>query len=375
MKVFPFSRLIFLLVGIVSYPNPSALVIGWSCFAKIIVMSAFISEIVIQLRSLWFKQPILTSCLGSLGYHTLNIVVFIRMMQKANNLSLMDKMLRQIDDFSQRKVRKTERNRFIITFLLILIVLAMLLTYFLTYGIRSEAVALFLGHLMADNEQPDQHLVLISFTIFVFAITGNSFLIQIYCSVLVATIEMAKQAREICSNSNNYACMKQAFKNYNKVMQTVNETIGIIPFHLLANIFLGFANGISFLVNSTSDVHISPLFALLTIGMLDIVNTFSALQIVELGRESKEVIDEAREIAQDKVTGVSKDPSASLSDERSALKSLLLLEPAVAARACDIIQLDRSLILSFFAQLIPFTVMMFTTLREIENRTSTTRSM
>lgn len=58
---------------------------------------------------------------------------------------------------------------------------------------------------------------------------------------------------------------------------------------------------------------------------------------------------------------------------RKGLKFYLMTESPVLVKACDNIIIDRSLILCFFNQLIPFTVMMFTTIRELE-RKSTAKS-
>jgi hypothetical protein len=53
---------------------------------------------------------------------------------------------------------------------------------------------------------------------------------------------------------------------------------------------------------------------------------------------------------------------------QKSLKFFLITESVVPAKAADTIAIDHSLILSFFHQLIPFTVMMFTTMEEFERK-------
>lgn len=56
-------------------------------------------------------------------------------------------------------------------------------------------------------------------------------------------------------------------------------------------------------------------------------------------------------------------------NEKKALKFYLSTERVVCAKACGSIVIDGSLILSFFSELIPFTVMLFTTLKEFGRKT------
>ena len=53
---------------------------------------------------------------------------------------------------------------------------------------------------------------------------------------------------------------------------------------------------------------------------------------------------------------------------RKSLKFFLITESVVPAKAGNAIIIDGSLIMSFFAQVVPFTVMLFTTMKEMERK-------
>lgn len=55
---------------------------------------------------------------------------------------------------------------------------------------------------------------------------------------------------------------------------------------------------------------------------------------------------------------------------RKSLKFFLMTESIVTVKACNTITIDRSLVLNFFSQAIPFTVMLFTTIKELERKMS-----
>ena len=143
----------------------------------------------------------------------------------------------------------------------------------------------------------------------------------------------------------------------------------------MATEFVVFANGISFLVTSSNAIQLTFHFAGFTISTLNTIYLVSVFQTIELSTETKKTMSQVWQMAEECVS----DPHAVIpSDEsmkmRESLKFYLLTESVVPAKACGTIVIDRSLTLNFFAQVIPFTVMLFTTIKEMERKLSDNKS-
>ena len=165
--------------------------------------------------------------------------------------------------------------------------------------------------------------------------------------------------------------MNNSLKSFNKMMQSVNEEVGILPFSLLGLEFLVFTCGISLLVTS-SGIESTTYITGFGVGAMNLLYLVTFFQVIELSTESRRAMSEAWQMAEECVS----DPfTLNVSNQamrmRKSLKFFLITESVVPAKACDTIVIDRSLILSFFAQAIPFTVMLFTTVKELEQKLST----
>lgn len=153
-------------------------------------------------------------------------------------------------------------------------------------------------------------------------------------------------------------------------MRALNDDMGILPLNIFAMEFSVFSAGITFLMLNRDEIPAA--FAALTVGSVNFLFLILTYRIIETATTSHKIISQCWSIAGDSIT----DPMMSgVKDKRpdmmrKALKFYLTTDGAVPAKAGDNIVIDRTLILSFFSHLIPFTVMLFTTVKEFEQQSS-----
>ena len=107
---------------------------------------------------------------------------------------------------------------------------------------------------------------------------------------------------------------------------------------------------------------------MITVGSVNVFFLLLAMSLVILAGRSDATGGNAWRLA----TACVLDPLAPApfppSDALTSLKFYLTNESLVPAKAVGTIVIDRSLVLRFFEQVIPFTVMIFTTMNEFERR-------
>ena len=372
MDPMPVSLLLLSYCGILSYDQPSKKIVVWAFLSKIISITGLVAILILHISHLFTEDPVYTILFALIMFQSINIVTYVRIIVKSDMIVSLNRMFQQLSNSSVRKVRRYERRQVLLSVLGVSIMIGSEVYYLVRNGIKSEAVALILGYRLKDEMLDDRSYFVFWFTLssFLGSVFVFSMLYMFYRTVIFAATQLAHQIQKQFMKPTkdiDYNLMRQLLQTSNILMETVNESIGILPFNLLAFVFIGIANGISFLVLNSKEFHISPVFAATTIGALDGMNILILFQIVESSRNWNDAITDTRRMAQRFVTDPLLDDRRSANARRS-LRSFLILEPAVNAKACDVIDLDRSLILSFFAQLIPFTVMMFTAVKEIESR-------
>lgn len=373
MEALPFSRVTLSFLGLQSGPETSRLRRCWDYYIRTTSIMCQFSLILAAVYSLFFMEPVLTTGTGILAIYSLNSVTYVSILCKKKNISsILKSALDNMDKPVVRKIQHYDLVHASVKVGFALTVFTLLLVYLVEVGFGPETAAIILG----IRSKPGTHhpYVLPVLLIFYLALVVSLLLIQFYISVLFFAVQSAHQAlQRLCKGSSlvqyDYESMKRQLEDFNKLMQTVNHELGIVPFHMLAMEFIFFANGISFLITSSGDIEISPYYATLTIGGVNALYLVSLYQVIELSTECNRKMLSAWKIAEECVA----DPHAIVQTEeavrmRKALKFFLVTESVVPPKACDTITIDRPLVLSFFSQLIPFTVMIFTTVKELERK-------
>jgi hypothetical protein len=375
MEALPFSRVTLSVIGLQSGPGTSRWRTCWNYYMRTMNIISQVTLISLALYSLFFLDTVVTTGTGILGIYSLDLLLYVVILSKMKKIgSVLKSMCDKMDKQTLRKIQRYDIVQSSLRVAFAGLIMTLLLTYLMEVGFGPEMTATMMG----IRSKPGTHhpYAMPVLLIFYFALTISNLLVQFYISVLYVAVQAANHIwQQLCTESSllqyDYESMKRQLEDYNKLLHTVNQELGILPFHMLGMEFIFFAIGISFLVTTSGQIEISPYYAMLTVGGVNVMYLVSLYQVIELSTECNRKMTSAWKIAEECVA----DPHAILRTEeavrmRKALKFYLVTESVETPKACDTIVMDRPLVLSFFAQLIPFTVMIFTTIKELERKNS-----
>lgn len=377
MKVLPFSRMGLKFIGIKFDPNQRRFQSCYNYFIRTYGIMTMAIALIGLLYVLIYLDRVLVAVIALISIIAIKLGSQVMMLNRFDKIfSILKIVIDQLDKTATRRIIRFDCIHGIKKVLIGSGNMTLLVHYLSVHGLGPEAAAMMAG--LRTEPHEDRTYVLFPLIVLNFGVISFIILIQFYSSVLFIANSLADHVCSLCEQSNtipvDYDLMRKSLQMYNNLMQTVNHELGIIPMTLLAINFAMFANGITFMVASRVDIGVSIYFATLTIGVLTLMYLVSLLHVIFLGSKCYRKISEAWEAAEEIVA----DPFAvAMTEEaartRESLKFFLITESIVPAKAADSIVLDRSLVLSFFNQLIPFTVMMFTTIKEVDHRTSSTK--
>lgn len=328
---------------------------------------------------LLFEDSIVLTCTSLIAFTSIKLVAHITVIRRMGKIFIMlNKLVGRMNQKTVWMIRKFDL--FHGTAKLMFAITNSILTqiYLAANGIGQEVTATMLG--IHTEAAADRTLAMIPMTVMGVAFYVFVFMLQFYASVLFIAALYAEQVRVKFTRSMNslfpdYGMMRKYLQNYNNLMRVVNHELGILPMALLAMEFVMFAHAISFMVSNRDKLVMSPYFAMLTFGCMNFLYLWCFFHVVSLNCECRKKISVAWAIAEE----CAADPFAVvLSHEsermRKSLKFFLLTEKIVHLKAADSIVIEKSLVLSFFNQLIPFTVMLFTSIRELDRTVSHNKS-
>ena len=379
MESMPFSRLTLTLAGI----QISSTVSRWTrCrnyFTRTIGVLTMSGLLSIPIYSILFGDTFPVTAAAMLGMFSTKLVSYVTLFSKEQKLfNVLAATLNHMDKTAIRKIKRYDQKNCTINMIFITTVAILTYAYLIVFGFKQEIITLVLG----IRSRPDTNLtfLLIPITLFFVFVCFYVLFLQFYASVLLFASQFAILVHEHLVRADrsiyiDYETIRKALQHFNKLMQTINQEAGVLPFSLLAMEFIMFANGISFLVISNGKFDVSPLFAVLSVGSMNVLYITFVCRVICLSSKTHTTISQAWKMAE----AYASDPlSINSTGEsrrmRKSLKFFLITESAVPAKACNTFVIDASLILSFFAQVVPFTVMLFMTMKEMEQKDSCSKS-
>lgn len=376
MDALPASRIHLMIMGIDCNASNCRLIRLWNWFIRMLCVTLLVARIISQIIGLFFFNNVLLLNTAIIGIYSLQLLSYVFMFCKTKKLFIVLKAaIEQMDKKMITKIQAYDRRQSTITLVTLITDVVLVLCYVSVVGIGREASVILLG----ARDSFDPVVLKFLFLVTVFLCYLHTFMMQFYLSILFLTIISAKQMqqefmRSEISGQPDYEMMQRLLQRQNKTMRTVNEEAAIMPLTLLSMEFVGFACAISFLVINSSEMGITIQFAALVNGAMNVLLVKAIIQLITLGNKCCRSMLDAWKIAEQSVAEPFFAAPCSVMSVTSqkALKFFLIKESIVPPTVTDNIVIDRSLILNFFNQLIPFTVMMFTTLNEFQNNATTT---
>jgi hypothetical protein len=373
------SRIHLMSMGIICDESPSSLLKVWNHCARVISLIMVISLISIQLYGVIYYDNILIINITYLTVYFLESLTYLQMFSRTERLfSMLRHAFRKMDKATVLKIKNFDHRHVTFKFCYACTMVIGLVVYYSISGSVQEASIICMG--FKESFSPTFVKIVFFSTIWTYWLF--MFLMQFYVSIMFATVQVAKYMRSefmrwsIVGEHPDHEMMREYLEWYNKLMRSVNEEAGIVPFSLLGMEFVGFACGLSFFVTQ-SDLGMSPWMMAFSMGAMNCSFVKSFYQLIKLAHQSRRYISRAWKIAEESVARPVSQSLFPPHDQnlierkiaaRKSLKFFLLTEKVITAKAADSITIDRSLILKFFNQLIPFTVMMFTTLKEFDGK-------
>ena len=375
MDIMPWSRAYSKLIGIEWVPSGT---LSRRCFNYWIRSCMFIfsfSVVMMQVYSMLFHETMLVINLSFITYYSIQTLSWTWMLTRSGKMYVV--IMWTAERLNKRTVSKVnayDRRHMIILLAYVSSTVTLLSVYFCLIGLKPELTVMALGYYTQGEPVPKYALV--PCALFYVANLFWSPMQQMYISILFLSVQVADKAhrdteRERSSLRPDYDLIRSRLHWYNELMKGTNDGAGILPFSLLAMEFAAFSTSITFLVNGGSQFQFSPYFAALTIGFMNLLYIMMVLQFISLADKSYSTASNAWQVAHACITDpiLSCDKTAERERMRESLKFFMTTESVTRAQAFGII-IEGSLILAFFSQLIPFTVMLFTTLKELEKNSS-----
>lgn len=253
-----------------------------------------------------------------------------------------------------------------------------IIVYFALYGVEDNLVKLALCR---PYDGSLAMRILTAGHVFMYLIMHSAFfgLLQMYLSLQFCSLVYARETCHLFrlfkrldyTTPHVYNTMKQRMELYNSFKSALNRRLGFLPFALMANLFCIFCITPVFMFFKRTTVDRT--FLMLLLGCMNVI-LFNLLHlIVHVVSSSHENMLSARELAIQIVTTLlplDRRNYHKLKECRQSLRVYLQCECITPSTAWNCFIVDRCMVLSFFNALIPFTVMLLTTLKELETDSS-----
>lgn len=378
MEALPATRGYLTFVGVDTGLPVNKYLLVWWYIIRIFSILMTLSLIIFQVYNILFLDTVYLMACTQIALYSLELVTYIRVVIKSRKVfPLLDQAFQLLDKEQIVAMRKFDKRHFLIKLGYGVICMILGTAYFLVKGIGPESTALAVA--IRKSVDMSDTIVILFITAFALDFVLFALLIQAYVSVLnvMETIASQTQSTILRSRSHSppdYELILRSLEWYNELMQAVNECIGMLPFAVLGMMFVYFSCGITFLITSGDELHISPAFAALSVGFSNVVYIIFTYEIIQkastIWKSMSRCWKNAGDCVSEPVVGLT--PTKESLEMRKSLKFFLTTEKAIEVKACDTIAMDRSLILSFLSQLIPLTVMMFTTVKEFDRKSQKT---
>lgn len=319
---------------------------------------------------LFSRDTILTIMTALLGYYSIKLAAYVVLIKSRDIFTVLTKSMAILAEVTVKEIKSYDRRHGLLKGALCLMCGFSMAGYLILNGISQDVLALVMG--LRTKESGDQTIATIGLMIYYVAFCGFITQVHFYNTTLYVAAQLADNVRSKLiqtkiSVTPDYLLMRRSLEACNLLMQTVNMELGTIPFSLLAMAFVSFSCSISYLVTCKGILAVTPFYAAITFGSMNLVFLFYLFQVIELSIRVHNSMAEAWQLAKDYAS----DPETTITTPESrkawtSLQFFLMTESVVPAKAGNNIVIDRSLILSFFNQVIPFTVMMFTTVKELD---------
>lgn len=170
-------------------------------------------------------------------------------------------------------------------------------------------------------------------------------------------------------NSLDYDTILTSLQDFHKLINVINDRLGLIPLSLFALLFIEVVLGICFIVLSKSE---GMSFIFIGLGSAILLHTIAVVVITRTASRTAKTMREAVGFARRlSLVKLPHKTGFEAFESRRCLTVFLDQEPVVVSFTCmSMFTLEPSVILSFFNALVPFTVMFITTVYQIMDTSS-----
>ena len=248
-----------------------------------------------------------------------------------------------------------------------------------TYGYIMTHNGLEVNFLIWGIKSESKPIAMVTMSLAMYAYAELGIMITYYVTtsnVLVAHANHYVKAFQQFNNSlldltnERLHSIKRNIRFHSEFLAFVNELMGLIPFMYLAVSFATWVGGFSFLM-ANHGVDFTILFILAEVGLPIITATWIAMMVSNVCGKMvqclEKVKDEATEIASG-VESIKENKSLpDLRERKRALTAFLCRQPPTVITAWNMFDMNKSLILGFCNAVIPFTVMVATTMGQLKD--------
>jgi len=164
------------------------------------------------------------------------------------------------------------------------------------------------------------------------------------------------------TNPVSYKIIQSTFQEYSKFVREINRLIGLIPLTMFTVMFFDFIVGISFIsLNSNTSLN----FTILSFGLATVNQIIAVVEIVREATKATNFMNQAALAANTMISKPMKDKYLlRIKETRDCLRYYLTQNPIEQFSVGSITPLEPRVPLIFFNSIIPFTIMIITTILE-----------
>lgn len=364
MDALPFSCFTLKLTGILTF-GPSSYSLCYKYFTRCLILFLVAVALVKVMYDILFRDTVISAAMIGVGLYSIELATYLSILKKSKNLDpMMGQVMGILTKDEARKVKSFDRRSFILKLVAMTSFIVLILVHLKAADFKSTKETTKRVSLIEDLIQKIQSL---SFTV---GLLVFYMLMQAYISLLNVSVVFANHIRSRFSKNEiqagvHFEHVIRSLKRYNSFMTAINSNIGILPFAVFAVLFVFFAGGISFMVVDGNKY--SSQFTAFALAIVIVMPLVFAVEAIRKASKSRGVMKDCWQMAEDCIAS-SEMTGNGLDEKKETLKFYLSTRGVVRAKGCNSVVIDRSLILSFFSELIPFTVMLFTTLKEFERK-------
>ena len=164
--------------------------------------------------------------------------------------------------------------------------------------------------------------------------------------------------------------IKSSIQFHSEFIEFVNDSLGLIPFTYMAGSFGFWVGGFSFIM-ANQGIAFSPFFILVEVGMPWMAFAYCGINFSEICGTAVHYIEKVK----DEATGIVSEISSTkenkamteLREKKRALTAFLLRQKPTVITAWNMFEINKSLVLTFCNAVIPFTVMVATTMGQFKD--------